>query len=91
MYKKSSLPVRHHYSNNDRIDDIILDVDSDWLVARFVSISFMPYSRKVGLSACMKNKEYIWLLLIHIMVRSVNNKTQLKSSNKTIGSETNTA
>ncbi|KAK3577563.1 hypothetical protein CHS0354_026532, partial [Potamilus streckersoni] len=33
-YEKNQLPVRHHYINNQRIDDIILDVETGWLVTR---------------------------------------------------------
>ena len=34
-YYKEQLPVRLHYSNNDRIDDVILDMDPEWLVTRY--------------------------------------------------------
>ncbi|XP_053394488.1 uncharacterized protein LOC123525750 isoform X2 [Mercenaria mercenaria] len=34
VYQKTSLPVRHHYTNNDRIDDTILDIETGWLVTR---------------------------------------------------------
>lgn len=34
VYRKASLPVRHHYSNNDRIDDTLLDMETGWLVTR---------------------------------------------------------
>ncbi|KAK7100774.1 uncharacterized protein [Littorina saxatilis] len=37
VYTKASLPLRHHYTNNDRIDDIVLDSDDQWLVARTTS------------------------------------------------------
>ena len=36
VFRKSILPVRHHYSNNKRIDDILLDMDPGWQVARLV-------------------------------------------------------
>ncbi|XP_033738206.1 uncharacterized protein LOC117325827 isoform X2 [Pecten maximus] len=32
VFSKSSLPKRHHYANNPRIDDIIIDVENEWLV-----------------------------------------------------------
>ncbi|XP_060581540.1 uncharacterized protein LOC132738125 isoform X2 [Ruditapes philippinarum] len=34
VFQKTSLPVRHHYTNNARIDDTILDIESGWLVTR---------------------------------------------------------
>ncbi|KAJ8305988.1 hypothetical protein KUTeg_016533 [Tegillarca granosa] len=38
VYRKSELPKRHHYANNKRIEDIIVDVETDWLVT-FRSLS----------------------------------------------------
>ena len=34
VYTKASLPLRHHYTNNQRIDDILLDADDQWLISR---------------------------------------------------------
>lgn len=34
VYTKTTLPVRHHYTNNNRIDSVLLDVESEWLVTR---------------------------------------------------------
>ena len=34
-YYKSELPVRLHYSNNDKIDDVILDMDTEWMATRY--------------------------------------------------------
>ncbi|KAH3831572.1 uncharacterized protein LOC127876504 isoform X2 [Dreissena polymorpha] len=34
VFRKSNLPVRHHYTNNRRIDNIILDMESGWQVTR---------------------------------------------------------
>jgi hypothetical protein len=37
VFEKSQLPKRHHYANNKRIDDIIVDVEDKWLFTfRFV-------------------------------------------------------
>jgi len=37
VFEKSRLPKRHHYANNKRIDDIIVDVEDKWLFTfRFV-------------------------------------------------------
>ncbi|CAH1773184.1 unnamed protein product [Owenia fusiformis] len=35
VFDKHWLPKRHHYANNDRIDDVILDMDAEWLVGRY--------------------------------------------------------
>ncbi|OWF35917.1 Ectonucleotide pyrophosphatase/phosphodiesterase family member 3 [Mizuhopecten yessoensis] len=32
VFTKTTLPKRHHYANNPRIDDIIIDVEDEWLV-----------------------------------------------------------
>ncbi|KAK7482275.1 hypothetical protein BaRGS_00026518 [Batillaria attramentaria] len=34
VYTKNMLPLRHHYTNNDRIDDILLDADDGWTISR---------------------------------------------------------
>ncbi|XP_069126683.1 uncharacterized protein [Argopecten irradians] len=33
VFSKNTLPKRHHYANNPRIDDIIIDVENEWLVS----------------------------------------------------------
>ncbi|XP_014666538.1 PREDICTED: ectonucleotide pyrophosphatase/phosphodiesterase family member 2-like [Priapulus caudatus] len=33
-FRKEEMPKRFHYSNNDRIDEVVLDVEEDWLIAR---------------------------------------------------------
>ncbi|XP_078319808.1 uncharacterized protein LOC111119482 isoform X2 [Crassostrea virginica] len=34
MFSKSDVPVRHHYTNNKRIGDVIMDVQAQWMVAK---------------------------------------------------------
>ncbi|XP_062607940.1 uncharacterized protein LOC134269752 isoform X1 [Saccostrea cucullata] len=34
MFTKSDIPVRHHYANNKRIGDIVVDVQAKWMVAK---------------------------------------------------------
>ncbi|XP_056017946.1 uncharacterized protein LOC125670329 isoform X2 [Ostrea edulis] len=34
MFSKSDIPVRHHYTNNKRIGDIVMDVQAKWMVAK---------------------------------------------------------
>ena len=41
VYTKASLPLRHHYTNNRRIDDILLDADDQWIISRFAQFSFV--------------------------------------------------
>ncbi|XP_060077671.1 uncharacterized protein LOC132557191 [Ylistrum balloti] len=36
VFSKTSIPKRHHYANNPRIDDIIIDVENEWLVTENV-------------------------------------------------------
>ena len=36
VYPKTDLPIRHHYMNNQRIDNIILDPQINWTVSRLV-------------------------------------------------------
>jgi len=31
MYTHETLPVRHHYTNNERIGDVIVDIEDTWL------------------------------------------------------------
>ncbi|XP_071118759.1 uncharacterized protein [Haliotis cracherodii] len=33
-YRKADLPKRHHYANNDRIDNIVMDLDNEWIVTK---------------------------------------------------------
>lgn len=35
MFSKSDIPVRHHYTNNKRIGDIVMDVQAKWMVAKY--------------------------------------------------------
>ena len=32
VFTRDTIPKRHHYTNNDRIGDIMLDIESSWLV-----------------------------------------------------------
>lgn len=34
MFSKSDIPARHHYTNNRRIGDIIIDVQAQWMVGK---------------------------------------------------------
>ncbi|XP_076096525.1 uncharacterized protein LOC143067274 isoform X4 [Mytilus galloprovincialis] len=34
MFDKTTMPVRHHYTNNQRLGDVILDMQNRWTVAR---------------------------------------------------------
>ena len=33
-YKKEDLPKRFHYANNDRIEEVVLNVADEWLIQR---------------------------------------------------------
>lgn len=33
-FSKSDIPARHHYTNNRRIGDIIIDVQAQWMVGK---------------------------------------------------------
>jgi hypothetical protein len=35
MFDKTNIPIRHHYMNNQRIGDLILDMQTRWTVARY--------------------------------------------------------
>ncbi|XP_013788430.1 venom phosphodiesterase 2-like [Limulus polyphemus] len=35
VYHKNELPIRYHYTNSPRIEPIIMDVDSGWLVLKY--------------------------------------------------------
>ncbi|KAL8580376.1 hypothetical protein ACOMHN_037475 [Nucella lapillus] len=40
VYTKESMPMRHHYTNNARIDDVLLDADDRWLISRSGSTKY---------------------------------------------------
>ena len=39
FFKKEHLPKRYHYAYNDRIEEVIVDVEKAWEVARYVNMS----------------------------------------------------
>jgi hypothetical protein len=38
VYNKHHLPARFHYVNNDRIDDVIIIMDNEWVMSKYVRV-----------------------------------------------------
>ena len=52
VFTKDTLPIRHHYTNSERIGKVLLDMEDAWLVFRYIILCSIACQDKNTFVTC---------------------------------------